>query len=116
MEFTDSILDSMKKLLGISNDYNHFDQDIIIHINTAFMSLRQIGVGPKEGFAIHGSEETWGDFLLDMKTLESVRTYLYLKVRLIFDPPTNSAVVEIFNKNINEIEWRLNSEVDYPLD
>ena len=116
MEFTDSILDSMKKLLGISNDYNHFDQDIIIHINTAFMSLRQIGVGPKEGFAIHGSEETWGDFLSDMKTLESVRTYLYLKVRLIFDPPTNSAVVEIFNKNINEIEWRLNSEVDYPLD
>lgn len=116
MEFTDSILDSMKKLLGISNDYNHFDQDIIIHINTAFMSLRQIGVGPKGGFAIHGSEETWGDFLLDMKTLESVRTYLYLKVRLIFDPPTNSAVVEIFNKNINEIEWRLNSEVDYPLD
>ena len=80
------------------------------------MSLRQIGVGPKEGFAIHGSEETWGDFLPDMKTLESVRTYLYLKVRLIFDPPTNSAVVEIFNKNINEIEWRLNSEVDYPLD
>lgn len=116
MEFTDSILDSIKKLLGISNDYNHFDQDIIIHINTAFMSLRQIGVGPKEGFAIHGSEETWGDFLLDMKTLESVRTYLYLKVRLIFDPPTNSAVVEIFNKNINEIEWRLNSEVDYSLD
>lgn len=116
MEFTDSILDSMKKLLGISNDYNHFDQDIIIHINTAFMSLRQIGVGPKEGFVIHGSEETWGDFLPDMKTLESVRTYLYLKVRLIFDPPTNSAVVEIFNKNINEIEWRLNSEVDYPLD
>ena len=116
MEFTDSILDSMKKLLGISNDYNHFDQDIIIHINTAFMSLIQIGVGPKEGFAIHGSEETWGDFLPDMKTLESVRTYLYLKVRLIFDPPTNSAVVEIFNKNINEIEWRLNSEVDYPLD
>lgn len=116
MEFTDSILDSMKKLLGISNDYNHFDQDIIIHINTAFMSLRQIGVGPKEGFVIHGSKETWGDFLPDMKTLESVRTYLYLKVRLIFDPPTNSAVVEIFNKNINEIEWRLNSEVDYPLD
>ena len=116
MEFTDSILDSMKKLLGISNDYNHFDQGIIIHINTAFMSLRQIGVGPKEGFAIHGSEETWGDFLPDMKTLESVRTYLYLKVRLIFDPPTNSAVVEIFNKNINEIEWRLNTEVDYPLD
>ena len=116
MEFTDSILDSMKKLLGISNDYNHFDQDIIIHINTAFMSLRQIGVGPKEGFAIHGSEETWGDFLPDMKTLESVRTYLYLKVRLIFDAPTNSAVVEIFNKNINEIEWRLNSEVDYSLD
>ena len=116
MEFTDSILDSMKKLLGISNDYNHFDQDIIIHINTAFMSLRQIGVGPKEGFAIHGSEETWGDFLPDMNTHESVRTYLYLKVRLIFDPPTNSAVVEIFNKNINEIEWRLNSEVDYPLD
>ena len=116
MEFTDSILDSMKKLLGISNDYNHFDQDIIIHINTAFMSLRQIGVGPKEGFAVHGSKATWGDFLPDMKTLESVRTYLYLKVRLIFDPPTNSAVVEIFNKNINEIEWRLNSEVDYPLD
>ena len=116
MEFTDSILDSMKKLLGVSNDYNHFDQDIIIHINTAFMSLRQIGIGPKEGFAIHGSVETWGDFLPDMKTLESVRTYLYLKVRLIFDPPTNSAVIEIFNKNINEIEWRLNSEVDHPLD
>ena len=108
----ESILTSIKKMLGITEDYTHFDQDIIIHINTVLMILHQLGVGPKEGFAITDSYETWSDFLVDSKNIEAVKTYVYLKVRLLFDPPLSSAVTESINKSINELEWRLNVAVD----
>lgn len=106
---SESILTSIKKLLGLSADYTAFDQDITIHINTAFMLLSQLGVGPKEGFRITDNSKTWADFLKeDDMTLEGVKTYIYLKVRLVFDPPTSSFVLEAFNKQIEELEFRLN--------
>ena len=116
MEYTDSILDTIKKLLGPGQDQTYFDQDIIIHINTAIMTLTDIGVGPKEGFSITSSAEVWSDFIKDIKQFEAVKTYIYLKVKLIFDPPLSSSVIELYNKQINEIEWRLNSIVDHPVD
>lgn len=112
VKMNDSILTSIKKMLGITEEYTHFDQDIIIHINTVLMILRQLGVGPEEGFTITDSYETWGDFLTDNKDIEAVKTYVYLKVRLLFDPPLSSAVTESINRSINELEWRLNIAVD----
>lgn len=108
----DSILTSVKKLLGIAEEYEHFDQDIIIHINSVLMILTQIGVGPSNGFSIIGKESTWTDFVTDIKQIEAVRTYIYLKVRLIFDPPSSSAVMEAINRTVSELEWRLSVAVD----
>lgn len=110
----DSILTSIKKLLGIGEDYEHFDTDIIIHINTVIMVLNQMGVGAVN-FHITGKSETWSDFLgTDNTILEMAKTYIYLKVRLIFDPPsTGGGVLDAINNTIEELEWRLNSEVDY---
>lgn len=99
-------------MLGITEDYEHFDQDIIIHINSVFMILRQLGVGPDNGFSITGKTETWTDFTSDIDKLESIKTYMYMRVRLIFDPPQSSFVMEAMNKQISEFEWRLNVEVD----
>ena len=112
VKMNESILTSIKKMLGITEEYTHFDQDIIIHINTVLMILRQLGVGPEEGFTITDSYETWGDFLTDNKDIEAVKTYVYLKVRLLFDPPLSSAVTESINRSINELEWRLNIAAD----
>lgn len=106
----DSILTSIKKLLGIQEDYEHFDVDIIMHINTAFMVLTQLGVGPAEGFTIDDKYDVWSDFTTE--NLEAVKTYVYLKVRLVFDPPNSSAVMEAINRQISEYEWRLNVAVD----
>lgn len=102
----DSILTSVKKMLGIQEDYEHFDADIIMHINSVLMILTQLGVGPAEGFMIEDKNDFWEDFVSE--NLEAVKTYVYLKVRLIFDPPTSSAVMEAINRTINELEWRLN--------
>lgn len=105
----DSILTSIKKLLGISEDYEHFDADIIMHINSVLMILTQLGVGPAEGFSIQDKTKTWGDFLgEDAALLEGVRSYVYMKVRLMFDPPTSSAAIESMTRLANEFEWRLN--------
>lgn len=104
----ESILTSIKKLLGIPEDYEHFDQDIIIHINSVFMILNQLGVGPTEGFTITDKTAVWREFISDNKKFESVKTYMYMKVRLLFDPPLSSAVMECINKVISELEWRLN--------
>ena len=109
--YMDSILTSIKKLLGITEEYEHFDPDIIMHINSAFMILNQLGVGPEEGFSIKDKSSTWSGFLSD-SNLEAVKTYVYLKVKLLFDPPLSSAVTESINKSINELEWRLNVAVD----
>lgn len=108
----DSILTSIKKLLGITEEYEHFDMDLIIHINSVFMILKQLGVGPEEGFSITGKTETWNDYLSDPSKIELVKSYIYLKVKLIFDPPLGSAVMEAINRQISEFEWRLNAEVD----
>ena len=104
----DSILTSIKKLLGITEDYEHFDQDIIMHINSVFMILTQMGIGPADGFRIEDDSAIWSDFTSDLKVLESVKSYIYLKVRLLFDPPTSSSVLDSTNRLISELEWRLN--------
>lgn len=109
----DSILTSIKKLLGIEADYKHFDQDIIIHVNSVLFILRQAGVGSDKPFSIKGDEETWSDFLGDeLEELEAVKTYVFMKVKLIFDPPLSSSVMEAYKSFISEFEWRLNVESD----
>lgn len=107
-----SILNTIKQLLGIQSDYTAFDADIVIHINSAFMALNQLGVGPTECFSIDGSGENWAEFVDKSIDLEAVKTYIYLKVRTIFDPPSSSVVMEAMNKNISELEWRLNVQVE----
>ena len=102
-----SILTSIKKMLGIAEDYIHFDMDIIMHINSVFMILTQIGVGPSDGFSISDSSPTWNEFVSEEQHLEAVKSYVYLKVKVLFDPPLGSAVTESINRSINELEWRL---------
>lgn len=103
----ESILTSIKKMLGIVEEYTHFDQDLIIHINSVLMILTQMGVGPSTGFSISDETATWEDFLGTDTRFESVKSYIYLKVRLLFDPPQSSALIESTNKLISELEWRL---------
>ena len=112
----DSILTSIKKLLGITEEYENFDQDIIMHINSAFMILNQLGVGPKRGFSISDKSSTWDEFIPERSNLEAVKTYVHLKVKLMFDPPLSSTVIEAIKSQINELEWRLNVSVDPPID
>lgn len=107
----ESILTSIKKLLGITEDYEQFDTDIIIHINSAFSVLTQLGVGPEAGFYIEDSDAVWTDFVNDSR-LEMIKTYVYLKVKLVFDPPTSSGVIDAINRQISELEWRINVAVD----
>lgn len=106
----ESILESIKKLIGPSAQYDIFDNDLIMHINTVFFTLCQLGV-TEEPFVISGSNETWEDFHADTD-LESVKTYVYLKTRMYFDPPTNSALISAINEQIKELEVRLNYQVD----
>ena len=109
----DSILTSVKKMLGIAEEYTHFDADLIMHINSVFMILAQLGVGPSDGFFIEDDTTTWDEFIQDKKEINSVKSYVGLKVRLLFDPPTSSSQIDNANKLINELEWRLNSAGDY---
>lgn len=104
----ESILTSIKKLLGIAEEDTNFDQDLIMHINSVFMILTQLGVGPSKGFSIKDENDVWSDFIPEQSPLEAVKTYVYMKVRLMFDPPLSSAVVDAINRNISELEWRLN--------
>lgn len=108
----DSILISIKKLLGISEDYTHFDTDLIIHINSVFSILNQLGVGPEKGFSITDEYAIWDDFVSNNNRLELIKSYVYLKVRLMFDPPTSSALTDAINRQISELEWRINVTVD----
>lgn len=108
----DSILESIKKLLGIPEDYGHFDQDVVIHINSVLIALKQIGVGPEGGFSITGPGETWDLFLGSAADMEAVKSYVYLKVRLLFDPPQSSALIEAIKAQAAELEWRLLVEAD----
>jgi hypothetical protein len=103
----ESILTSIKKMLGIEEEYEHFDPDLIMHINSAFMVLNQLGVGPSEGFTIEDAEATWADYIGVGSDIEAVKSYVYLKVQLLFDPPDRAAVLEAKKSMINEFEWRL---------
>ena len=103
-----SILTSTKKILGIAEDYTVFDEDIITHINTAFSTLTQLGVGPAAGFMIEDAVAEWDDFIVDDFQYNSVRSYVFLKVKQLFDPPTTSYLIASTEKQIEELEWRLN--------
>ena len=108
----DSILTSIKKMLGLHASDESFDIDVIIGINTALAALTQIGVGPAEGFTIEDATTTWSDFIGMSPKLEFIKTYVYLKVKLIFDPPQSSSVIEAYNRSIGELEYRIFVEVD----
>lgn len=107
-----SILDSTKKVLGLAADYTAFDEDIIMHINSAFSNLHQLGVGPVEGFMIDDNLTSWDDFLMGDHRLSSIKTYVYLKVRIVFDPPSTSYHTTAMQEQIKELEWRINVAVD----
>ena len=112
MPVIDSILTSVKKYLGMSEEYDVFDPDIIDDINTVFTTLYQMGVGPKDApFEISDSSSKWDEFITGPK-LNAVKSYMYKKVRLMFDPPSNSSAQGAFKEQCQELEWRLNVMVD----
>ena len=108
----ESILTSIKKMLGISKEYTHFDEDLIMHINSALAVLGQLGVGPSIGFFIEDDTAVWSDFIPDLNRLQFIKTYVYQKVKLVFDPPSSSAALQALNESIKELEWRINVQVD----
>lgn len=110
----ESILTSVKEALGIAAEHTYFDNVLIMHINSVFMDLTQIGVGPAEGFAIEDATELWSDFIPSTDTVrfEGVKTYMAHKVRMLFDPPNNSAVIAAMERQIDRLEWRLNVNAD----
>ena len=103
----ESILTSIKKLVGIAEDYTVFDTDFIIYINSAFATLNQLGIGPVEGFSIVDASSKWSDYGVATPMLDHVKSYVYLKVKTIFDPPTSQTVLDAYNRMIQETEWRL---------
>jgi hypothetical protein len=105
---SDSILNSVKKILGIAEDYTAFDVDILMHINTVFATLNQVGVGPVEGFMIEDDTSTWDAFLGTDLRRNNVKTYVYLRVRMLFDPPATSYLIDALKEQYKELEWRLN--------
>ena len=107
MEVKESILNSVKKMSGIAEDYEAFDIDLILYINSVFSILHQMGVGPETTYKIQNAENTWDEFTEDNTEIEMVKPYVYMKVRLMFDPPSNSFVINSFNEMIKEAEYRL---------
>lgn len=103
-----SILVSVRKVLQIATDFTEFDADVIMHINSAFSTLNQLGIGPVSGFMIEDAAATWDTFLLGDPRMNAVKTYVYLRVRLLFDPPAASYAVDAMKEQIKELEWRLN--------
>ena len=110
----DSILTSIKKMLGIEAAYDQFDADLIMHINSTLSVLTQLGIGPETGFFITDVNSTWFDFLKDDPRLGLVKSYMYLKVKLLFDPPSGSAAIESMNRIVSEFEWRIQVAADTP--
>lgn len=109
---TNSILASIKKMLGIEDDYTPFDIDIIVHINSALMTLNQLGVGPDEGLQIVDYSTTWDEFTVSPEMLGAVKNYVYLSVKTLFDPPANSFVMDAMQKQIEQLGWRLNVQAE----
>lgn len=108
----ESILDSVKNALGITSEYRYFDSQIVMHINSVFTILHQLGVRPDSEFSIDDETSTWSDFFGDAMPRKLVQSYMYLRVRMLFDPPTNSFLMESMKQQIQEYEWRLNVAVD----
>jgi len=109
-----SIVDDTKKVLGIASDYTEFDLDIILHINSVFSTLQQLGVGPKTGFSLTDNSTLWTDFLGDNVLANNVKSYMYLRVRLLFDPPATSFGITAVQDQIKELEWRMNTQAEFP--
>lgn len=109
---SESILDTIKIMLGLEKDYDAFDIEIVTYINSVLFTLSQLGVGPEEGFSITGPDEVWSNFIDDKSNLIAVQTYIKLKVQLLFDPPSNSFTVDAINKQIDELTWRLCLEAE----
>lgn len=103
-----SILKSTKKILGLADDYDAFDLDVITHINTAFSTLTQLGVGPDAGFMIEDDSSEWSEYIDSGPQLNQIKTYVYLKVRMLFDPPATSYLIAAFEKQLEEVVWRIN--------
>lgn len=99
-------------MLGITEEYTYFDDDIIMHINSALMILTQLGVGPEKGFTIQSKDAVWSDFVSEEDNIEAIKTYVYLKVKLLFDPPLTNSVLDSMERLISELEWRLNVAVE----
>lgn len=108
----DNILASIKERIGIAEDDNSFDTDIIDLINSAFADLNDIGVGPSEGFSISDNHDLWDDFSKDVRVLSSVKDFVYLTVKLTFDPPTQTALLTSMENRLKKLEWRLNVKCD----
>lgn len=108
----ESILISVKQYLGIDAEDTNFDLDIITHINSVLMILNQLGVGPSDGFYISDKSSTWNELLNGRSDLEGVKTYIYMKVKLVFDPPMSSAVLECLNRMTSEYECRLRDQAE----
>jgi hypothetical protein len=103
---------SIKKLIGVGEEDTSFDLDLIVGINSALAILTQLGVGPPDGFAIQNEDATWSDFLGDGLTFEAVKSYVHLKVKLLFDPPTSAALIESIKNLLSELEWRISVQRD----
>lgn len=103
----ESILTSIKKLLGLKSDYTYFDDDLVITINSVLAVLTQLGVGPTDGFSISDFTDTWADFIGDDPRLDMVKSFMHLRVRLLFDPPQNASLAEAIERMAKELEWRI---------
>lgn len=112
MEVNEKILSSVKKSLGITDEYTHFDQDVVMHINTVLSTLYQLGIGPQGGYQIMTGDETWSEILGDDPRINFVKTYVGLRVRMLFDPPTAGPLIEAYKREIDELTWRINVAVD----
>lgn len=109
---SESILTLIKKNIGIEEEDNSFDSEIITHINSVFFELSQLGVGPPEGFSIHDSSTTWGEYVKENENLNALKSYMVIRVRLLFDPPQNSFTIASLKEQAKEYEWRLNVQAE----
>lgn len=111
-QMSDSILATIKKMLGLDEAYTPFDTEILVHINSAFMTLCQMGIGPKSGYNVTDYDQTWSDFLINPVMLGAVKTWVYLQVKMLFDPPANSFVMDAYKTQADQILWRLNVQAE----
>ena len=108
----ESILTSIKEMLGMGANYDHFDHQLVAHINTALTLLTGLGVGPSEGYLIRNKEDKWTDFVPENPKLESIKTYVYLNVKMLFDPPVSAAAIDAIERSIKKLEWLINVTAD----